>query len=361
MDRKQVAGGLGLTALAALIWLFYDSKTAVPLALILLLFAALLLFWPGRGLAARRKTAVQTRQEDALKHILACEMEGRHPDVASIAGTLHISRSEAANLLADMQTAELLTIEAGGIHLRPAGRATALHIVRAHRLWERFLADETGFSELDWHEQAERIEHTLSTEAANALEAQLNFPTHDPHGDPIPTVKGDLFSHQGLPLTSLSPDTRARIIHLEDEPKAVYAQLVAQGITPGMVISRLRSKPDQIHFRANGTEHHLSPIVATNITVEPLPDIEDDDSFCAERLASLKTGETAEVLRLSPACRGIERRRLMDLGILPGTKITNEMRSPSGDPTAYRIRGAVIALRHEQANYIYVRRNDVGE
>ncbi|NIW11337.1 MAG: iron dependent repressor, partial [Gammaproteobacteria bacterium] len=70
----------------------------------------------------------------------------------------------------------------------------------------------------------------------------------------------------------------------------------------------------------------------------------------------LEPGETAEVVRISPACYGLERRRFMDLGILPGTKITNEMRSPTGDPTAYRIRGAVIALRQEQAKLIFVKR-----
>jgi Fe2+ transport system protein FeoA len=52
----------------------------------------------------------------------------------------------------------------------------------------------------------------------------------------------------------------------------------------------------------------------------------------------------------------LERRRLMDLGILPGTMIAAEMRSPSADPTAYRIRGALIALRHEQAHLIHIKK-----
>ncbi|RME45954.1 MAG: ferrous iron transport protein A [Caldilineae bacterium] len=59
---------------------------------------------------------------------------------------------------------------------------------------------------------------------------------------------------------------------------------------------------------------------------------------------------------MTRACRGAERRRLMDLGILPGTLIRAEMVSPSGDPTAYRIRGALIALRKEQADRIYITR-----
>ena len=70
----------------------------------------------------------------------------------------------------------------------------------------------------------------------------------------------------------------------------------------------------------------------------------------------LEPGEAAEVLSISPASRGAERRRFFDLGILPGTKIMVEFDSPSGNPAAYKIRGAVIALRESQAELIKVKR-----
>jgi Fe2+ transport system protein FeoA len=72
-------------------------------------------------------------------------------------------------------------------------------------------------------------------------------------------------------------------------------------------------------------------------------------------LDELPVGATAEVQSLSANLNGPARRRLLDLGILPGTRILVEMRSPSGDPTAYRIRNALIALRAEQAHDIRVR------
>ena len=71
-------------------------------------------------------------------------------------------------------------------------------------------------------------------------------------------------------------------------------------------------------------------------------------------LSDLKPGQQAEVINISENCQGAERRRFMDLGILPGTLITAEMRSPSGDPTAYIIRDAMIALRREQAQLINI-------
>jgi ferrous iron transport protein A len=69
-------------------------------------------------------------------------------------------------------------------------------------------------------------------------------------------------------------------------------------------------------------------------------------------LNELKPGQIASVLKLSS--QGLNRRRMMDLGILPGTKIEIEMKSPLGDPVAYRVRGSVIALRNAQASQIYI-------
>jgi DtxR family Mn-dependent transcriptional regulator len=99
----------------------------------------------------------------------------------------------------------------------------------------------------------------------------------------------------------------------------------------------------------------LDLLEAAAVTVDPVPEA-DDHTVQFDRLASLDPGETAEVVQIAPAVQGSQRRRLLDLGVLPGTAISAEIRSPSGDPVAYRIRGALIALRRPQAEDIYVRR-----
>jgi Fe2+ transport system protein FeoA len=76
-------------------------------------------------------------------------------------------------------------------------------------------------------------------------------------------------------------------------------------------------------------------------------------------LDQLKAGQTATVSALT--CQGANRHRLMDMGILPGTSIEVEMRSPLGDPTAYRVRGTVIAMRKEQARQIEITVNSEGK
>ena len=73
------------------------------------------------------------------------------------------------------------------------------------------------------------------------------------------------------------------------------------------------------------------------------------------RLSDLTRGERAQVVAISSQCRGLERRRLQDLGFLPGAELLAELTSPGGDPVAYRIRGALIALRKEQADLIRIR------
>jgi DtxR family Mn-dependent transcriptional regulator len=90
--------------------------------------------------------------------------------------------------------------------------------------------------------------------------------------------------------------------------------------------------------------------------VAPLPAAEPPETYTGERLSDLKPGERGRVLRISRACHGTDRRRLLDLGLTTGTVVETEMTSAGGDPVAYRIRGAMIALRREQANLIHMER-----
>ena len=302
-------------------------------------------------------TTERILSEDVLKHIYKCELDGRRPTLDSIAGILQVNQDEASTLVSNMAAHNLLQLEGNSFHLTEAGQNYALQVIRAHRLWERYLADETGFKEAEWHTRAEQREHHLSPEEVEALSARLGNPTHDPHGDPIPTASGQFVPHGGRPLTSLEVGQFAQIVHIEDEPPLVYAQLVAEGLYPGMELHLKEASTDRILFLVNGKEHLLAPIVARNISVQPLMQGEAALRH-TERLSNLKPGQSAKVVSISPGCRGAERRRFMDLGILPGTVIKAEMVSPGGDPTAYLIRRSLIGLRKEQADHIYIDRQN---
>jgi DtxR family Mn-dependent transcriptional regulator len=292
--------------------------------------------------------------EDALKHIYQCERLHCLASLQSVAGALCISTDVAAKLTGKMVERNLLALKDDHFRLTSQGRKYALQVIRAHRLWERYLADETGFAEFEWHEQADRREHDLSPAEMATLSARLGHPTHDPHGDLIPTAEGKLPAPRGQPLATLEVGELAQIIHLEDEPEAIYAQLVAQGLAPGLRLRLLRISPQAVYFQVDDRECQLDPLAAANVRVVPLPKEQEAETRPCRRLAELPLGQPGKVVSISPACRGAERRRFMDLGILPDTLIMAELRSPSGDPTAYRLRGTLIALRREQANLINV-------
>jgi DtxR family Mn-dependent transcriptional regulator len=149
-------------------------------------------------------------------------------------------------------------------------------------------------------------------------------------------------------------ETPLRIVHIEDEPEDLYAQLVAEGISPGMFVRITENSPKRVRFWIGDEEHVLAPIVAANISVISIPEQKIEAAQIGIPLNALSPGERGKVLALSPRLRGADRRRMMDLGILPGTPIEVEMTSPSGDPTAYKVRGTLIALRDEQARLIQV-------
>jgi DtxR family Mn-dependent transcriptional regulator len=322
-------------------------------------FAAVLLFWPGFGLVPRLRRGVgkseQVLSEDALKYICKREAKGYPPTVPSIAGTLEVSINRASEILGRLAEKGLVRNDGELLRLTGEGRAYALNIIRAHRLWERYLADTTGFAEAEWHDMADRREHRLSPGEVESLAVRLGSPTHDPHGDPIPSATRESVFHGGGPLTKAEPRVPLRVVHLEDEPEAVFAQLVAVGLRPGATVLVTESSPERVRFIADGEELVLAPIIASNVSVVPIPEEVETEGAPGEKLTRLKPGESAEVVRITRACRGPERRRLMDLGILPGTRIRVEMRSPSGGLTAYRVRGAVVALRKEQADRILVK------
>jgi DtxR family Mn-dependent transcriptional regulator len=326
--------------------------------MLLFLGALAAVVWPRHGLRARwqraQELARRTRREDALKHILKGEANGRVATLDSIAGALQITTGQAARLLEELEDRDLLTFAGGRLRLKPTGRELGLHVVRAHRLWESYLAEQTGVAEGEWHHRAEKQEHLLTPQQAEVLSAQLGHPTRDPHGDAIPDADGALEGDQGRSLNSVEPETPVLITHLEDEPEAVYRQLVALGLRPGMKAFVIEKSAARIRFWADGNEHILAPVLAENVSIKPLPEFRPEDLVEEEFLSDLRPGGRARVVELSPACRGPERRRLLDLGFVPGTVVEIDMVSPGGDPTAYRVRGSVVALRREQANLIRV-------
>lgn len=315
-------------------------------------------FLPRVGLIAVYKTyrTAKDREqvEDALKHLLDREQQGRHASPVSIAGTLDIPLGKATQLIENMETQELLETRGNELHLTSKGERWALHVIRAHRLWERFLADEARMPLEQVHNEAQRREHSLTELELNDLDAALGHPTRDPHGDPIPTREGTLPKVEGMPITAWQTDRPVRIVHLEDEPALAYEQILAVGLRLGQVIRILEKTQNRYLLSDGETEYKLAPAVAANVHVAALPESEMLKRE-AIPLVELAHDQRGEIVMLDDAVQGFTRRRFLDLGLTPGTVIYPELQNFFGDPRAYRIRGTLIALRKDQAAQIWVK------
>jgi DtxR family Mn-dependent transcriptional regulator len=321
---------------------------------LLLLTGVGLLAWALRRWERRRADARRRRHlEDALKHLFDQEYRGRRASLSSLAGVLRVSDARVVELVGRMQSQGLITSHGSEFRLTPEGERLALQIVRAHRLLERYFADEARLPLRRIHAEAERREHSLSASDVDRLSAALGHPSTDPHGDPIPTREGVMPPASGTPATAWERDAPARIVHLEDEPEISFAQIVAEGLRVGQVVRIVESTPERIVLTDGENEFRLAPVVAANVFLAPAPAAAMGASVL--RLSELTSDQRAEIIGLDEACQGFSRRRLMDLGFTEGAVIRPFLKTFAGDPRAYEVRGTLIALRNDQASQVLVR------
>lgn len=323
-----------------------------------LILLAITLFIPRYGFLTLYKdwqSAKEREQlEDALKHLLDREGQGRRASPESLAGTLDLPRAKVTRLISDMESQGLLETHGAQLHLTMEGTRWAMHIVRAHRLWERYLVDEARMPLNQIHGVAQKREHSFTEAQLNELDAALGHPTRDPHGDPIPTREGKMPTVENTPITAWQAEGPVRIVHIEDEPALAYEQILAAGLRLGQTIRIMEKTPQRVVLSDGETEYRLAPVVATNIGVAPLPKSEIAKAN-AVSLAGLAHDQQAEIVMLDDSVQGFTRRRFLDLGLTPGTMIYPELGNFFGDPRAYRVRGTLIALRKDQAAQIWVK------
>lgn len=295
----------------------------------------------------------RARLEDTLKHLWVFEQSELPATIQSVAGALECSREHARLILVQLLEAGLAKPDGPTYRLTEAGRNYALQILRAHRLYETYLANETGALGKDWHAEAERVEHELTPEDTNRLAKKLGHPRYDPHGDPIPTRTGQSTAPSGLPLEALEIGQAARIVRLKDNPDVVFDRICKAGLAPSLKFELIARHDRSVLLRVAGREILCDPDMVDSLFVEPLHEASALDKN-AIRLSDIQPGKKAKILGISPACRGTERRRLLDLGFVKGGTIEVELAGVFKSPVAYRVRNTLVALREHQSENIFV-------
>lgn len=300
-----------------------------------------------------RNERMKTEIEDVLKQLYHVEYSGRKASLNAMAGALKINDRRLVSLIEHMAGMGLITVNQNTIALTDDGKDYALRIIRVHRLWEKYLSEKTGIDKSEWHKRAEKMEHQMDADAAEALYQALGSPRYDPHGDPIPTQSGEIIDTIGQPLSGLKVGQSAKITHLEDEPDVIYKQLVKEKLHMGQYLRIKEINEHVVTFESEGREISLSTIVASNVGIKPL-NSEEEAEASKIRLSELLEGEKAIVVGISRECRGAARRRLMDLGFIKGTAIKTGLNGPMKEPKAYLIKNTLIALRNDQADLILI-------
>lgn len=329
------------------------------LSFLLALAGAVALIAPRWGLlpqvVAHQRQLARERVENALKHLLRQETDGQAATLASLQGALRLGDRGLMALVSRLAADGRVRVDGSRLRLTAEGERVALHVVRAHRLWEAYLADEVGVPLGELHAQAERAEHRLSPADLDRLSASLGHPEVDPHGDPIPRRDEALPLSPGTPLLDWPLATPGRIVHLEDEPPLAFAQLAAEGLRLGQSVRVIERTPTRVVLSDGESEYRLAPMLAANVHVAPPAEARAGRPAGVIRLSDLPWGAGAEVVALDPSLRGFVRRRLLDLGFTPGTRVASGLRTFTGDPRAYRVRGTTIALRTDQAAGVLVK------
>jgi DtxR family Mn-dependent transcriptional regulator len=324
----------------------------------LLVFSVVIIFLvfifnPKKGLFFRYLKARKENEKTAIEDVLKLLYHNPNTSKDTIFDELEFGHSLLTESIETMLETGLMVKENELFSLTNEGDEYALRIIRAHRLWEKYLSEKTGFHKEEWHSRAEKKEHELSGEEVEDLSTLLGNPRYDPHGDPIPTKTGKVPKKKGMILSKLPVFNFGKIIHIEDEPISVYKQILAKHIHLDSQLYMKEISEDRIVFESEGEQFILTPKVAKNITVISLDkaDVIEKDTM---RLSNLESNQKALIIGVSKECRGENRRRLLDLGFVKGATVSVDLLNPLGDPKAFLIKGTAIALRKDQAVKILI-------
>lgn len=267
--------GAGVLGLYGSYHLDVASGPAMVIVVSLAFFAALLLA-PKRGLLGRwldrARQQRRAREEDALRTIATAAAEdGAAVTETELAARLSLSPLTTQRCVRHLKRAGL--VESIGDHLQAtqAGFERAQQLVRAHRLLERYLHDVEGVPIDALHREADRLEHELSPESAELLDASLGRPKVDPHGHPIPSEQAQLRRIVGTPLAELATGRNGRVSMVRDDRDELLRDMVRLGILPDAMVTMLGADADGLRVAIDGRDLSVSRSLAERVFVMPRP------------------------------------------------------------------------------------------
>ena len=218
-------------------------------------------------------TGVSDAVQDYAKAIYSLHRRFAEPvSTSALAGRMDVSPASASAMVKRLESMGLARHEPyHGVELTPAGERVALEVIRHHRLLELYLAEALGMSWDRVHEEAEKLEHAISPELSALIADKLGHPTHDPHGDPIPTADGEMVEPSSRPLSELEPGERGTFVRVSDAVPEMLRYLSQRGIAPGDELEVLERQPfdGPLLVRFGSGDHALGGSLVRMMRVEP--------------------------------------------------------------------------------------------
>jgi DtxR family Mn-dependent transcriptional regulator len=216
------------------------------------------------------KLALSEAIQDYLKEIYKLLAAGERATTTAIARRMGVAPSSATSMLKKLAALGLAEhAPYRGVRLTPAGNRLALEVIRHHRLLEQYLAETLGLGIDAVHAEADRLEHALSEELEARIDEQLGFPTHDPHGHPIPDAGLKVDRSQLRSLDSLEPGEEATVRRVPDGDAALLRYLAELALVPGGRVRLERGEPfgGPLTIAVGGSEHTISRELGAQIGV----------------------------------------------------------------------------------------------
>jgi DtxR family Mn-dependent transcriptional regulator len=184
--------------------------------------------------------------EDYLKAIYYLQNEtDDRVRTSALAEYMDVEQPTVTSMMKKLSERNLVQYEPyQGVMLTDTGVPIALEIIRHHRLLERYLTDHLEYDWAEVHDEADRLEHHISSQFADRIAEQLGDPAVDPHGDPIPTADLDISGPQsGETLADHQVGDSVRIERVSDKEPALLRYLSEHGIHPGTVVDIVETTP----------------------------------------------------------------------------------------------------------------------
>jgi DtxR family Mn-dependent transcriptional regulator len=208
--------------------------------------------------------------QDYLKEIYKIQASGERATTTAIAKRMGVAPSSATSMLKKLAALELAEhAPYRGVELSEAGAKIALEVIRHHRLLEQYLAQTLGLGIDAVHDEADRLEHVISEELEARIDEQLGYPTHDPHGDPIPDAGLNVDRTSLRSLETLALGEQATVQRIPDGDPGLLRYLAELALVPGRKVTMRRSEPfgGPVTVDVDGSEHPISRELAGQIGV----------------------------------------------------------------------------------------------